>query len=297
VEVLVLGIGNVLWADEGFGVRAVESLVDRYELPSGVEAVDGGTQGLYLLNGVMDARRLILFDAIDFKLAPGSLHIVRDDDVPAWGSVKMSLHQTHFAELLALARLQGRAPESIVLIGVQPVDLTDFGGSLRPEVKARVPEAVATAVEQLKAWGFAPRERSTEDADSHAAARINAAALAMDRYEAGRPAEDVACRIGDARLLKTRAQRDGFHPPLQGEGWGRWREFAQHAARLLSGLGLQAQARPARGDGSRMVAAKPIPLVGEAARLQARVASAAEGSAFRNPASAPLKGRVKSELR
>lgn len=210
MEVLILGIGNVLWADEGFGVRAVESLVDRYELPGGVEAIDGGTQGLYLLNGVMDTRRLILFDAIDFKLAPGSLHVVRDEDVPAWGSAKMSLHQTHFAELLALAKLQGRAPESILLIGVQPVDLTDFGGSLRAQVKARVPEAVAIAVEQLKAWGFAPRERLTEDADARAAARINAAALAMDTYESGRPAEDAACRIGDARFLQSRAtHRDG----------------------------------------------------------------------------------------
>jgi hydrogenase maturation protease len=205
MEVLVLGIGNLLWADEGFGVRAVETLVDRYELPEGVVALDGGTQGLYLLNGVMDARRLILFDAIDFKLAPGALRVVRDDDVPAWGAVKMSLHQTHFAELLALARLQGRAPRSIVLIGVQPVDLTDFGGSLRPAVKARVPEAVDIAVEQLTAWGFAPRARSVENAVARAAARVNAAALAMDAYESGRPAADEACRVGDARFLQARA--------------------------------------------------------------------------------------------
>jgi len=45
VEALVLGIGNVLWADEGFGVRAVEALHDAYECPGGVLLLDGGTQG------------------------------------------------------------------------------------------------------------------------------------------------------------------------------------------------------------------------------------------------------------
>jgi hydrogenase maturation protease len=211
VDVLILGIGNVLWADEGFGVRAVEALVDGWTLPSGVTARDGGTQGLYLLNDVMAARRLILFDAIDFKRPPGTLLTVRDDQVPAWGATKMSLHQTHFAELLALAKLQGRAPESILLVGVQPVDLTDFGGSLRPQVRARVPEAVALAVEQLRAWGYAPQRRvdALDGVDpERARQRVNAAALAIDAYEQGRPSAADACRIGDPRFLRPRSAHD-----------------------------------------------------------------------------------------
>ncbi len=201
MEALVLGIGNVLWADEGFGVRAVEALVERWELPPGVEAMDGGTQGLYLLNAVMEARRLIVFDAVDFKLAPGTLRSFRDDEVPAWGATKMSLHQTHFAELLALAQLQGRAPQSLLLIGVQPVELADFGGSLRPAVRAQVEPAVELAVQQLRDWGLAPQPRAEQVPE----ARVNAAALAIDAYERHRPPESTACRIGDARFLNLRA--------------------------------------------------------------------------------------------
>jgi hydrogenase maturation protease len=199
VEALVLGIGNVLWADEGFGVRAVEALNDAYELPAGVELLDGGTQGLHLLDRVCDTRRLILFDAVDYGLAPGSLKVVRDGEVPAWGASKMSMHQTGFQELLALAQLKGRVPESMTLIGVQPEDLSDYGGSLRPCVRARVPEAVALAVRELEAWGFAPRPRT-----ARAPTRLNAAPLAIDAYEAGRPSADEACRIGDPRFLDLR---------------------------------------------------------------------------------------------
>ena len=63
-EALVLGIGNVLWADEGFGVRCVESFHEHWDLPAGAAWLDGGTQGLYLLPYLQATRRLIIFDSI-----------------------------------------------------------------------------------------------------------------------------------------------------------------------------------------------------------------------------------------
>ncbi len=200
-EAVVLGLGNVLWADEGFGVRAAEALHARYAVPSGVAIVDGGTQGFALMDYVASARRLLVLDAIDFGLPPGTLRVLRDTEVPAWGSVKVSPHQTGFEELLAIAQLAGNAPETVAVIGVQPETLDDFGGSLRPAVKARVPEAVAAAVQVLAEWGLAPIERSGGDAE-----RLLAPALALDAYESGRPSEAEACRIGDARVLARGAR-------------------------------------------------------------------------------------------
>ena len=55
-RVLVLGIGNILWADEGFGVRAVEAFHRDFEMPANVTVLDGGTQGLYLVDFVQEAR-------------------------------------------------------------------------------------------------------------------------------------------------------------------------------------------------------------------------------------------------
>ena len=61
MDILVLGIGNVLWADEGFGVRAVAALNGGWRFPESVTLMDGGTQGLYLLPHVQAARRLLVF--------------------------------------------------------------------------------------------------------------------------------------------------------------------------------------------------------------------------------------------
>ena len=198
-EVLVLGIGNVLWADEGFGVRAVEALHAAFSFPAGVWLQDGGTLGLNLYEPVACARRVLVFDAIDYGLAPGTLKVLRGDEVPAWGRTKLSPHQTGFNDVLALAQLNGRAPQTIVAIGVQPVELSDFGGSLREPVRARIPEAIALAAQELAAWGFPGTPRPAGSRFEP----LNAVSLAIDAYEAGRPSAADACRIGDPRLLST----------------------------------------------------------------------------------------------
>jgi hydrogenase maturation protease len=197
IEVLVLGIGNLLWADEGFGVRCAEVLAQQYELPPSVRVMDGGTQGLYLLPYVQQAKRLIVFDAVDYGLEPGTVKLVEDDEVPRFmGAKKMSLHQTGFQEVIAAAVLTGQCPERILLIGVQPEELEDYGGSLRDVVKARVPECVEAVVVRLAEWGCrATRRVATTD--------FSGDALAIDAYEAGRPSHESACRIGDERFLTS----------------------------------------------------------------------------------------------
>jgi hydrogenase maturation protease len=194
---VILGLGNVLWADEGFGVRAAEALHAGYALPDDVDVVDGGTQGFALMEYVTGTERLLVFDAVDFGLVPGTLKVLRDAEVPAWGSVKLSPHQNGFEELLAVAQLRDSAPARITVVGVQPERLDDFGGSLSACVRAQIPAAVALAVRELEAWGIALRRREG------GAERINHAALALDAYESGRPAPELACRIGDARVLNA----------------------------------------------------------------------------------------------
>jgi hydrogenase maturation protease len=193
-DALVLGIGNVLWADEGFGIRCVEAFAEAWELPPGCACIDGGTQGLYLLPSVQDTRRLLIFDAIDFGLTPGTLRVLEGSEVPCYlGARKTSLHQTGFQEVLACAALTDTLPDSLVLIGVQLVDIDDFGGSLRPELRAQVAPAVELAVARLTEWELAPSPRPKTPPSG--------LPLSLERYEIERPSVEDACRIGDARFL------------------------------------------------------------------------------------------------
>jgi hydrogenase maturation protease len=202
VTIVVLGIGNVLWADEGFGVRCVEALQQRWDFAQegeSVQLVDGGTQGLYLIQHVQAASKLLIFDAIDYGLEPGTLKLIEDDAVPRFmGAKKMSLHQTGFQEVLMLAQLTEQYPQQVLLIGCQPQELEDFGGSLRPLVRTALEDALALGVDRLRAWGAKPVPRLAPPAGDEA---VTVTTLAIEGYEAGRPPAEQACRVGDERFL------------------------------------------------------------------------------------------------
>jgi hydrogenase maturation protease len=199
-RVLVLGIGNLLWADEGFGVRCIEALAARYRFGPNVTLLDGGTQGIYLVDQVRAADVLVVFDAVDYGLPAGTLKRVEGAEVPKFlGAKKMSLHQTGFQEVLALADLLGGSPEHLLLVGVQPVALEDFGGSLRPPVKAGIGPALELALDYLAGLGVRPLANGA--AADTSAVDLPHRALDIDAYERGRPGPEQACRFGDERVL------------------------------------------------------------------------------------------------
>ncbi len=205
-SVLILGIGNLLWADEGFGVRALESLQRHHRFPPNVRLMDGGTQGIYLVQHIREADILVVFDAVDYGLPGGTLKRIEGDEVPKFlGAKKVSLHQTGFQEVLAMAEMLGDYPSHLLLIGVQPVELDDYGGSLRDKVKAQIEPAIRLALDYLAEFGVLAQRRQKPLLPNP----VTQGAIAdMDLYETGRPAETQACRVGDARLL----QMEGFRP-------------------------------------------------------------------------------------
>lgn len=195
-QVLILGIGNILWADEGFGVRCVEEINNRFKFPENVKVMDGGTQGIYLVQHVQKADILVVFDAIDYGLEPGTLKTIYNDDVPKFmGAKQMSLHQTGFQEVLAMAEFTGNYPTDLLLIGCQPVELEDFGGSLREEVKLQVEPSIEIALDYLETFNVS-YEPNDQPAQVLAPQQLN-----LRDYETGRPDETDAFRKGDLRFM------------------------------------------------------------------------------------------------
>ena len=167
---------------------------------AGVTVLDGGTQGLYLLPFMEGADRLIVFDAVDYGLPPGTMKIVEDEAVPAFmGAKKMSLHQTGFQDVIATAQLMGYCPEHLLLIGCQPEELEDYGGSLRPSVKAQIQPALEIAVAYLQEQGIQVCRRSGQAT----AETLAHHSIALNDYESRRPSEEDACRLGDPRVLQS----------------------------------------------------------------------------------------------
>jgi hydrogenase maturation protease len=151
-ELVVIGLGNPIMADDGLGIAALERLREGWTLPESVHLVDGGTWGMNLLPLVEEASELLLLDAIDRGAPVGELVVLEREEVPRFLGLKLSPHQVDLREVLALAELRGSLPRKLVAMGLQPARVEMFSG-LSPELECRMDQLLAAVVERLEQWG------------------------------------------------------------------------------------------------------------------------------------------------
>ena len=151
-EVMVLGIGCILYSDEGFGVRVVERMEKQYTFSDNVLLVDGGVLGINLLGVISKPEHLIVVDAIRNNGNPGDLHRLEGDAIPNRIRAKNSLHQVDFLEALTLCQALDNVPKTVI-IGVEPLDIDTQGLELTAPVQARVDQVIAMVLAELDRLG------------------------------------------------------------------------------------------------------------------------------------------------
>jgi len=145
----ILGIGNLLMHDEGFGVHFIEHLDKHYVIPDNVSTLDGGTSGIMLSPFIEDVDFLYVIDTVAIKGEPGSIHCFTDDDVRA-GNIhaRMSPHQVGLLDILELCKLRDKAPEKTEMITVVPKELNLFIG-LTPALAPKIAEVTNILIKAL----------------------------------------------------------------------------------------------------------------------------------------------------
>ncbi len=159
-DVTILGIGNVILKDEGFGVRVVEYLDSHYEFPDSVQIVDGGTLGIELTQYLTGTKKLLVVDSINGGSEPGTTFIFRNDQVMAHFQDKLSAHEVGIQDVLALLTITGKKIPEIAVIGAQPVSV-EAGVELTDKMQSLLPKIAGQALEILKEWGISPTPKST----------------------------------------------------------------------------------------------------------------------------------------
>ncbi|WLR52939.1 HyaD/HybD family hydrogenase maturation endopeptidase [Bacillus tianshenii] len=150
-KITVLGIGNTLYTDEGIGVHVLPQLEKALNEFEDIEIIEGATDGIRLLEPVEDTDLLLIIDAINAGKEPGTLIVLRDDEIPSYFGIKMSIHQLGFQEVLHAARFRERLPEQMIMFGVQP-DSLDFGIGLSEAVEEQIPALISSIKTQIQQW-------------------------------------------------------------------------------------------------------------------------------------------------
>jgi len=158
----ILGLGNPLMGDDGFGLAALARLTELWTIDD-VELMDGGTWGMSLLPMIEDAERLILLDAITAGAAPGEIVVLERDRLPIYLTRKLSPHQIDLRDVLAVAELRGTLPSETIALGVEP-ERVELGLALSDSAANAVDAVVGLVIERLTQWGHRCEARTAESA-------------------------------------------------------------------------------------------------------------------------------------
>ncbi len=123
--ITILGVGNILLKDEGFGVHFVRWFSERYQLPENVKAIDGGTRGYALLDIICSCDHLIAIDVIKTKDIPGSIYRFNAEEMRIHMPAPTSAHEVEFFDVLFQAELLGESPE-VTFLCIVPQDYGDM---------------------------------------------------------------------------------------------------------------------------------------------------------------------------
>jgi hydrogenase maturation protease len=134
-RILVAGLGNVFFGDDGFGVHVVDRFA-REARPAGVEVMDVGVRGLHLAYRLLEGYELVVaVDAVARGGAPGTLYLIEPD--LAQGAALPEAHGASLGAVAAMVEALGGRLGRALILGCEP---ESFDGM-------RLSPAVATAVE------------------------------------------------------------------------------------------------------------------------------------------------------
>jgi hydrogenase maturation protease len=154
---LILGIGNIIMGDDGFGIHVVQRL-QRNPLPSQVRVMEGGVGGFNLLGALEGIERVIVVDVMTVDSEPGDVCLFKPGPDFAQGHRGvLSFHQVGIPELMQMWSLVGNQAEIFFLV-TRPENV-EWGTELSPPVQAAVEKAV-TLLRDLCHDNFAILERS-----------------------------------------------------------------------------------------------------------------------------------------
>ncbi len=158
-KVGIMGVGNILLSDEGFGVKLLYLMKAKYDFPENVVLIDGGTAGIFLSPEIDQLDKLLIVDVVKAEGKPGDIRIYEKEDffidkLP----LKLSPHQLGLQEVLLLNEIKGTCPEEVKLIGIIPKSI-ETGTFLTSELEEKIPEVERLVLEILKSWGIEPKEK------------------------------------------------------------------------------------------------------------------------------------------
>jgi hydrogenase maturation protease len=155
----ILAIGNVLQKDDGMGVLAARYLKKNYTFEPTIEIIEGGVEGMQLLNSIMEYDEILFLDAIDVEGEAGSIYHIPTSELKSSALVQSSAHEIGLLESLSMLELMEETVPPSTLLAIVPEKI-ETGIGLSESLKKRFDIYITQILKLLQDKGYSTKVAS-----------------------------------------------------------------------------------------------------------------------------------------
>ncbi len=152
-KLTIVGVGNVLQLDDGIGVYAISFLEQNYTFTSAIKCINGGVEGMGLLNLLSETDHMIILDAIEIDDEAGSIYVIPAEELSGYGLSSGGAHEIGILQCFDMLELQGKPTPEATVIGIVPYRVS-FDIALSTELEAHFDRYIRTILHHLSTLGY-----------------------------------------------------------------------------------------------------------------------------------------------
>ncbi len=149
---IVIGVGNVLFKDEGVGIFASKYLEKNYDFEGGLEIVEGGTLGFKLMTYFQEYDNVIILDTVSIEDKPGEIFRLPSDVLLGLGQYRKTAHEVEIIEMLEIVSVLDSHAE-VTILGIVPEDIVSVEIGLTKKIEDRFEEFILQTIKELDSIG------------------------------------------------------------------------------------------------------------------------------------------------
>ena len=150
---IVIGVGNLLFKDEGVGILAAKYLEENYEFEGDLEIIDGGTLGFKLMTYFQQYDNVIILDTVSIEDKVGDIFRLPSDVLLGLGQYRKTAHEVEIVEMLEICSVLDNHAE-VTIIGIIPEDIQSVQIGLTKTIEEKFIGLINQAIIDIENLGI-----------------------------------------------------------------------------------------------------------------------------------------------
>jgi len=159
---IVVGVGNVLFKDEGVGIYASKFLQQNYEFDDSLEIIDGGTLGFKLMTYFQEYDNVIILDTISVEDEAGSIFRLPSEVLLGMGQYRKTAHEVEIVEMLEICSVLDKHA-TVTILGIIPEDIESVEIGLTSKIEDTFDAFISQAVKEIEDIGVKIKKKDNKD--------------------------------------------------------------------------------------------------------------------------------------